>query len=118
VVITQFVASQDALTVSAAGVVGTIAAGNLITKLAPGAVLRDLGRTVRIPPTSSTSTYQETLREVQLVDSSAMTALVAGQPASFVNYNEGVGGTASFFVRIEPNSNAALGPVRVASLTA
>ena len=115
VVTTLFVTNQDALLVSATGAITAINAGKLAT-LAAGSVLRDMGVTVRIPPTSSTSTYQETLRKVQLVDTSAMTALVGGLPASFVNYNEGTGGTPSFYVRIVPNSNSTNGPVKVASL--
>ena len=105
VVITQAVGA-DILTEAGAAIpsgAGT-AGAKVLVRLAPGAVVRDLGKTVRFPANPSTSTTQETLRLVQLVDTLAMTALVGGLPASFVNYNEGVGGLPTFYLRILPNS--------------
>jgi hypothetical protein len=114
VVITQL-AATDILSFTN-GVIASISNANLTGRLAPGAVLRDMGVTVRIPPTNSTSTNQETLRKVQLIDPSALTgSLVAGLPPSFVNYNEGAGGLPTFYVRVEPNRSGS-GPVCVASL--
>lgn len=58
---------------------------------AGGLMLRDLGKTIRIPGNSSTSSgnYQRTLRLVQRVAPECQTAVNTG---SFVNFNEGVGG--------------------------
>jgi len=116
VVVTAFTDGQDALTDAGAAITNPA----LDAKLNAGAVLRDMGKTIRIPGNLQTGTKQEVLRKVQLVDTAAMTALVAGVPAnnSFVGFNEGVGGLkqtfGEFYVRIRPNG--ATGPVCVASL--
>ena len=104
--------AEDILTATGA----TLTSANLLARLVAGAVLRDLGKTVRIPANLQTGTTQETLREVQLIDPSAMSALAAGGVANFVNFNEGVGGLPSFYVRILPNGGATSNPI-VASLT-
>jgi hypothetical protein len=56
-------------------------------------VLRDLGKTIRIPgngdQTKSANNNQRVLRKVQRLDVNAMTVL----PTNFVGLNEGVGGT-------------------------
>jgi hypothetical protein len=92
--------TEDILTATGA----TLTSANLLARLAPGAVLRDLGTTVRIPANLQTGTTQETLREVQLIDPSALSALATGGIANFVNFNEGVGGLPSFYVRILPST--------------
>jgi len=60
---------------------------------AGGLMLRDLGKTIRIPGNGNSSTsqsnYQRTLRLVQRVAPECQTAVNTG---SFVNFNEGVGG--------------------------
>ena len=87
-----------------AGAVGTV-------------VLRDMGKTVRIPPQSNaaSNTVQRVLRKVQYVDNLAMSGLTAGVPTNgFINYNEGVGGGVadagltgfqSFYIEITPISS-------------
>jgi len=106
-------AAEDILT--AAGT--TLTNANLLARLAPGAVVRDLGKTVRFPGTAGGGSTQEVLRAVQLVDTSALTALSGGLPASFVNYNEGVGGLPTFYLRIRPSTVTGGNPI-IASLTA
>jgi len=91
-----------------------------------GVVLRDMGKTVRIPATNATGLYQRVLRKVQFVDPGALTPLVNGVPANgFVNYNEGVGGALdsgltgfqSFFIEISAVPSGAVSVPKFARLS-
>ena len=92
---------------------------------AGGVVLRDMGKTVRIPATNPTGSYQRVLRKVQYVDTRYLTPLVAGAPANFINYNEGVGGTPdagltgfqSFFIEITAVPSGAVSVPKFARLS-
>jgi hypothetical protein len=80
-------------------------------------VLRDMGRTVRIPGQSfaAGNTVQRVLRKVQYVDNLAKSGLTAGVPTNgFINFNQGVGGGVadadlpgfqSFYIEITPISS-------------
>jgi hypothetical protein len=57
-------------------------------------VLRDLGKTVRIPATNAYGSYQRMLRKVQKVDTPALTSSAFPVTNGFVGFNEGVGGSA------------------------
>jgi len=58
-------------------------------------VLRDMGKTVRVPATSNGyGNYQRILRKVQRVDPSAQTSTAFPVTNGFVGFNEGVGGSA------------------------
>jgi len=86
----------------------TATAGNAFTTvptpLAAGAVLRDMGKTIRVPATLQSGSHQEVLRKVQLFDAAVETGLVNGVPANgFVGFNEGVGGIPEFYIRVVPN---------------
>lgn len=103
----------DGSTATVAGKAGK-ATGAFDGGAAGSVVLRDMGKTVRIPGQSfaSTNVIQRVLRKVQYVDNLAMSGLTAGVPTNgFINYNEGVGGgTAdadltgfqSFYIEITP----------------
>ena len=113
---------------NAAGSTATFTGSAALTgALAGSVVLRDLGKTVRIPgyaPVTGVTT-QRILRKVQRVNTGAMTPLVNGVPASFVNFNEGVGGTTdsglsgfeTFFIEISPVSGANTGLPKFARLS-
>jgi len=57
-------------------------------------VLRDMGKTVRVPATSSSGTTQRILRKVQRFDGGADTTGAFPVTNGFVGFNEGVGGAA------------------------
>jgi hypothetical protein len=69
-------------------------------------VLRDLGKTVRIPATNAYGSYQRVLRKVQRVDTPALTSSAFPVTNGFVDFNEGVGGAAadyeSFYINVTP----------------
>jgi hypothetical protein len=107
--VTSDLLKADGTTATIAGRAGwqTGAAGTV--------VLRDMGKTVRIPGNGQSGTVQRVLRKVQYVDNFAMSALTAGVPTNgFINYNEGVGGGVadagltgfqSFYIEITPISS-------------
>jgi hypothetical protein len=78
--------------------------------LAGGLVVRDLGKTVRFPGSAGGGVLQQVLRKVELIDTGALTPLVDGLPASFVNFNEGSGNTARnvFYIAVKPNATNAV----------
>jgi hypothetical protein len=84
-------------TVTVVGLAASSAAGTL--------VVRDLGKTVRVPATSNgSSTNQRLLRKVQRVDGGAATDATWPVTNGFVGFNEGVGGStsdyASFYIEL------------------
>jgi hypothetical protein len=111
VVVVQALA-EDVLTATGAPLTNA----GLLARLAPGAVVRDLGKTVRFPGTAGGGSTQEVLRAVQLVDTGALSPLVDGLPTTFVNYNEGVGNFPTFYLRIRPSTVTGGNPI-IASLT-
>jgi len=120
-------AAADLLNASGSSATFTGSAA-LTNALAGSVVLRDMGKTVRIPgyaPVTGVTT-QRILRKVQWVNPTVPpTALVNGRPASFVNYNEGVGGTPdsglsgfqSFFIEVSPVSGTNSGLPKFARLS-
>ena len=73
-------------------------------------VVRDLGKTVRVPGTSNgSSSYQRILRKVQRVDANAATEATWPVTNGFVGFNDGVGGStadyASFYIEMGGVSN-------------
>lgn len=89
--ITAFTPGVDSLdatgtAVAVAGLQGAQAAGAL--------VLRDMGKTVRVPATSSSGSTQRILRKVQRFDGGADTTGTFPVTNGFVGFNEGVGGAA------------------------
>jgi len=103
--------------VAVSGFQGAQAAGSL--------VVRDMGRTVRIPGTSSSSSsnVQRVLRKVQRFDAGVLTAGPFPVTNGFVGFNEGVGGAAdsvsavgyeTFFIEVTPVSGTATRFARLA----
>jgi hypothetical protein len=89
--ITSFTPGVDSLDATGAvtavtGLQGVQAAGAL--------VLRDMGKTVRVPATSSSGSTQRILRKVQRFDGGADTTGSFPVTNGFVGFNEGVGGAA------------------------
>ena len=84
----------------------------LIAAVVAGAVLRDMGKTIRVPANlKAGQTRPQLLRKVQVVATAAMTALAGGLPAGgFANFNEGVNvGLPEFYVRLLPaDTNAVI----------
>jgi hypothetical protein len=58
-------------------------------------VVRDLGKTIRVPAQSSSGTVQRVLRLVQRLDAGARTAGAFPVSNGFVGFNDGVGGAAA-----------------------
>jgi len=110
--ITSFTPGVDSLDATGAvtavtGLQGVQAAGAL--------VLRDMGRTIRVPggQSASASNVQRVLRKVQRFDAGALTAGPFPVTNGFVGFNEGVGGAAdgastvgyeTFFIEVTPES--------------
>jgi hypothetical protein len=69
-------------------------------------VLRDMGKTVRIPANNATGSAQRVLRKVQRVDTACLTSSAFPVTNGFVGFNEGVGGAStdyeSFYINITP----------------
>jgi hypothetical protein len=92
-------AATDLLTAAGAN------ASVVVAHVTAGTVLRDMGKTIRVPANLQAGTRPEILRKVQVVNTAAMTALVGGLPTNgFVGFNEGVGGDAEFYVRLVPGA--------------
>jgi hypothetical protein len=89
------VATTDLLDATGATTVVVNNAGAWQTGTIGTVVLRDLGKTVRVPATSNGSgNYQRILRKVQRVDVGAQTSTAFPVSNGFVGFNEGVGGAA------------------------
>ena len=89
--ITAFTPGVDSLdatgtATTVVGLQGAQAAGAL--------VLRDMGKTVRIPGTANSGSVQRILRKVQRFDGGADTATAFPVTNGFVGFNNGVGGAA------------------------